>query len=182
MPSFKRAYTILIHTLLVGALVAIGILLMQNAQLRSSSNHRNTSPSLNPGDFIREFDVSPLQDSLRIDMSAARQLFFFFKTDCPLCQSTVPAWNSIADRMKGLRIPVHGIAFDNEHSAKEYTGARSLRFSISILRDGRSFALANHLYSVPMTMLVSRGLIIQKIWAGSLDSLQVAEIIREGRQ
>ena len=182
MPSIKRAYTILIHTLLVGALVAIGILLMQNAQLRSSSDHRNTSPGPNRGDPIKQFDISPLQDSLRINMSAARQLFFFFKTDCPLCQSTVPAWNSIADRMKGLRIPVHGIAFDNEQSAKEYAAARSLRFPVSILRDGRSFALANQMYSVPVTMLVSKGLVIQKIWAGAGDSTQVAEIMREGQQ
>ena len=182
MPSFKQAYDILIHTLLVGALVAIGILLMQNAQLRSSSSHRNTSPGPNPGDSIREFDVSPLQDSLRIDLSAERQLFFFFKTDCPLCQSTVPAWNSIAERMKGLRIPVHGIAFDNEQNAKKYAGVHSLRFPVSIFRDGPSFALANHMYSVPMTMLVSKGLIIQRIWSGALDSTQASTIIREGRQ
>jgi peroxiredoxin len=181
MPSFKQAYTILIHTLLLGALIAIGILLAENNQLRSRIGSRNAAPGLNPGDSIKQFVTSPLQDSLRIDRDTERQLFFFFKTDCPLCQGTVPAWNSIAERMKACRIPVHGIAFDSGESARQYAIAHSLRFPISILRDGRSFALANHMYSVPMTMLVSKGLIIQKIWAGTLDSTQIAAIIREGQ-
>ena len=84
--------------------------------------------------------------------------------------------------MKGLGIPVHAIAFDNEQNAKEYAGARSLRFPVSIFRDGPSFALANHMYLVPMTILVLKGLIIQRIWSGALDSTQTTRIIREGRQ
>jgi hypothetical protein len=125
MPSFKRAYNILIHTLLVGALVAIGILMMQNAQLRSGSSHQNTSPGLNPGDSIKQFDISSLQDSLRIDRNAERQLFFLFKTDCPLCQSTIPAWNSIAERMKNIRLPVHGY---------DYAGFKRIHHSENLVR------------------------------------------------
>jgi peroxiredoxin len=177
MDNWKRIYYFFLHILAVGLILCVIFLIYKNRQLQSQPPLTPPTARLAAGDTLKEFDLLSLDGRVVAARHEAHALYFFFKTQCPLCQETLPIWMSLRDSLRNVPIFIAGVAFDSTSDVAEFVKSHSPGFPLFVLKQARSFALANRMYSVPVTILLSRDGTIEDLWAGALDSTQFVPIL-----
>jgi len=122
-----RLLSATVLTALTVASVLVGVLAFQNRGLVGQVGElRSRAIVLYPGAFVPAFvAVTDGGDTVRIGAPTPErlQLLFILNTTCPFCESTLPAWGEIAERLSGSESPtadVYAISLDSPELTTPY--------------------------------------------------------------
>lgn len=88
--------------------------------------------------------------------SGGRQVLFIFRTTCPYCEASVPAWSMLAtvlDTMTSPPVDVFGIALDSSGVAEAYSLSKGLRYDV-LTFPNRKLSRLYRTGSVPVTLVL----------------------------
>ena len=144
--AIKRFGWLAVQVALLGALVLVVTLSMQNRPLRAeyrSFIERATLP--HPGMYVPALETTTLTGEDVIVGQApdgGSQLLFFFTTTCPYCRASLPSWKRlVADAAKLPNTSVLVIALDSVHLTQEYVREHELDFPVATSLDPKLGAL-----------------------------------------
>ena len=154
--TFSRALPVVALTVATGL---VAILARSNQSLRSQ--YRELVEQVRfpqPGVYVPVFTAETLTgDSTTIGSHpdpTGSQLLFFFNTQCPYCQQTMPVWNDIFTKLReDGGTEVLGIGLDSLHLVEMYAHDHELSFPVISLLD-RRLAELYRVRSVPLIVLV----------------------------
>jgi peroxiredoxin len=143
---------------LLGGITAGGVYLVQQNQALAHENRVLARRAVEPraGLFVPAYAAATL-DGQPVALGALghRQVLIFFRTTCPYCRASTPAWNTIAERLRTQpAIAVYGVAMDSVGAARTYAAEYRLRFSVIARPDPRLVSLYR-VSSVPMLLVVN---------------------------
>jgi peroxiredoxin len=151
---------------LIGLVCATALVVLLALRLRSvradNATLRDRERSLATGMYVPHLDL-PLVTGGRAVIGAPEadtpELVFILNTTCGFCIRSLPAWQDLAQRVKGLGVQVHGLSLDSLARTRAYLEDHQLTFSTALLLDRRDQALLRA-DVVPQTLLVdARGLV-----------------------
>jgi hypothetical protein len=176
MANPSKAYSGFVHILLAGAIIAIGILAMENSRLRSLIPTSRPASAIAAGDSLLHVEAVDSSGSV-LTLPAGVHLFFFFKSSCQMCKETLPVWNALADSLRNARISVTGLSFDEkQESSPEHSS-----FTVGRLKKARDFALENRIFAVPLTVLADQKMKVLALWHGPIDYNSMSSIIHSAK-
>jgi peroxiredoxin len=142
----------------IGIAAAAGTYLVRQNRTLAEQNRllarRAVEPR--PGLFVPAAQAATLDgDSVILGQVGQGQLLFFFNHTCPYCRASVPAWNTIAQRLDGEAIPLYGVALDSASVAEAYAAEQGLRFPVIAKPEPRLVALYR-VSGVPLVLLLNQ--------------------------
>ena len=119
---------------LLGGITAGGVYLVQRNQALADENRVLARRVVEPrvGLFVPAYAAATL-DGQRVALGALghRQVLIFFRTTCPYCRASMPAFNAIAERLApDSQIAIYGVALDSANAARAYVTEHGLRFPV----------------------------------------------------
>lgn len=172
---------------LAALLVATALVIVLGRQLQTTRTQRDTlaerARALQPGAFtpIKE---APLLDGSSVVLGdvkpGTRQVVFVYNTECPYCLASIPAWQRVADRLRGNpAAQVFAVSLDSVNQTRQYAERHHLRYPSAILLDQRTASLFRF-SSVPQTLVIDeRGRVLHSrvgrlTSAAAVDSIVAA--------
>lgn len=143
---------------ILGCVTAGGVYLVQQNQALANQNRVLARRAIEPhaGLFVPAYQAATLDGTpVTLGKLGDRQLLIFFRTTCPYCRASTPAWNTIAERLqRPTEIAVYGVALDSTGAAHAYAAERQLRFQVIARPDPRLVDLYR-VSSVPLILVVN---------------------------
>lgn len=130
----RRVLKELVVWVLLGGVTAGGVYLVQQNQALAEQNRLLSRRAVEPhaGLFVPAFPAATLDGApVTLGKLGDRQLLIFFRTTCPYCRASTPAWKAIAERLApDSQIALYGVALDSANAARAYAGEYALRFPV----------------------------------------------------
>jgi len=142
----------------LGALTAGGVHLVQQNHTLTQRNQSFVRGAAEPhaGLYVASYPTRTL-DGAPVTLGALgqRQLVIFFRTTCPYCRASTPAWTTIAAQLADHpEVAVYGVALDSAPAARTYAAAHGLRFPVIARPDPRLVALYR-VGGVPVVLILN---------------------------
>jgi len=176
----RRVLHELLVWVLLGGVTAGGVYLIQQNQALADQNRLLIRRAVEPhaGLFVPTYEAATL-DRVPVTLGALghRQLLLFFRTSCPYCRASTPAWNTLAERLQTHpEIAVYGVALDAAEAAKAYAAERQLRFPVIARPDPRLVGLYR-VSSVPLILVLNENGRMAYARLGVLDSPRAVDSV-----
>ncbi len=159
--------------LLLGGLTAGGVYLVQQNQALADQNRALARRAVEPhaGLFVPAYPAATL-DGAPVTLGALghRQVLVFFRTTCPYCRASTPAWKAVAEGLVGdSQVAIYGVALDSADAARAYAAEHQLRFPVIPQPDPRLVGLYR-ISSVPLILVLNEEGRMAYARLGVLDS------------
>ncbi len=172
-------------TLVVLAAGAVGSLVWtlaeQNRVLKSAvarlGSLNSSRPTLSAGDSVPSIELTDVQGRSQnlAELVHGGAVVAFLTTTCRFCESTLPAWTELSDRLATGGIPFVAVSLDDLEASKDF--ARSAGISWDLWAPSDPSATWDLGVSVvPLTVIVSSQGDIQEAWRGALSNDDVSRI------
>ncbi len=165
------AYTVFIHLVVISLGIEVYLLAMQNNHLKANTGNAQLLSILKPGDIIHPISAMTMDghDTLvSYEDSSRDYLLFVFSTKCHFCRENLPNWTTINREINGPRVSVLGISIQGLEETKSFVESNRLSFPVIVPSD-KSFSQQYKISSVPQTILVHVGGVVNKVWDGVLS-------------
>ena len=174
--SSKNIYLFAIHLAVVMLAFEVVVLSNQNKKLKIDRNLGGQSGIIvKVGDTLTFGRLKSLGRAASIDTTSPT-LAFIFTTTCPFCRKNVSQWKDIYLHASD-KINIMGVSLDPEEKSQAFVTADTIIYPVFVSPNGKLFGEANHISTVPTTLLLERG-IIKQLWIGLLTDNQKTEIGR----
>lgn len=181
MSDFKdSAFKATAIAVFIALAVAVVLLTLQNRRLKNAIETiaEIRQPEILPvGSEVPPLRLKSLAgDDRSLEFSDGDPtLLFFFRTDCPACQKTRPAWNRLAAKLQD-RAEVLAVSSEPMETLRAYEGERSPSYPLFTVE--RSTLADYAITVVPQTLLVGREGLVLGVWPGELTPRDAAAIER----
>jgi peroxiredoxin len=170
---------LLVGGVIVGLVVAVLLLAFENRELKK----RLTPPDtivLKPGESVgptRIVGLDGQEIEITFDDPSMSWLVFVLSTTCPHCERNLPAWASIVEKAPSSGLSIIGVSIHNVEVTKRYFADKRVKFILYSAAD-TSFDRMFKILSVPQTILLKPGGIVEKVWVGELGESTSHEIAK----
>lgn len=166
--SLKRIDVLLALVILALAVTNV-ILIRQNRSLKAAMP-TSQPESLQQGTHLPSFAANTTSGERRkVDFSASEKtVLLVFQADCPACEGIVPLWKDIKLDCDRRHFQIFGISFDNQAKANSFLKGSGLDLESFAGLDA-SFKNRYGLHETPLTIVIDRAGIVEKLWVGLLD-------------
>jgi peroxiredoxin len=170
----RNTYQVLLHVVVVCLALQVVLLSKQNRQLKERGSAMRQE-ELKVGDHFSMSRLDPVHIGSSLDTTSARQLVFVMTTTCTFCKQTIPFWNEIVSRTKS-QVELIAISLDSRDSTIEFAQRNGITFPLFACTNRKQFMNENKVSSVPLTILRNREGVVERLWAGKLDSEKEKEV------
>lgn len=169
---------------LLGGMTVGGIHLVQRNHTLAQQNQaliRVIEP--HAGRYVPPYPVTTLSGApVTLGALGHRQVLIFFRTTCPYCQASTPAFNTIAERLApDSLVPVYGVALDSAGAARTYAAQHALRFPVIAQLNPRLVGLYR-VTSVPLVLVVNEQGRLAYARPGVLQSAAAVDSVVRGAE
>jgi len=180
----KVSRSVYVSGIVVIALLSVSLVLLmkKNSDLREQLQGAatfNVLDELKPGDPVKSFEAQTLDGSTTtIEYSEAdtKYLVLVLSTTCPYCEKNIDQWRKITGGCQQEGCYVIGVSVHDIERTRQYMVDKNVPF-YTVSNTGRDFAQDYKITGVPVTILVSEGGIVEKMWPGASNDDQVEDII-----
>ena len=159
--------SIILILAIIIATIFLGYRTIENNRLKSKSHSLNSKiremsgelagpPTLQLGDIVPMIEAKNLRGEVKNVKyaEASKTLLFIFSAECSACDSQLPQWNNIAEKVGSNTIQVMGLAVNNPETVREKFNHKEMKFEVLMPND---FAIqrAFRTVALPLTVLVS---------------------------
>lgn len=127
-----------------------------NSKIREMSGELAGPPTLQLGDIVPVIEAKNLRGEVRNVKyaEASKTLLFIFSTECSACDSQLPRWNALTEKLGAKMFQVAGLAVNNPATVSENFKNKEIKIEVIIPND---FAIQRSFRAValPLTVLVS---------------------------
>ena len=177
MKRYLRAIGVYV---VLGGVTAGGVQLVRQNRALTHANRvllqRATQP--HAGLFVPSYPAVTL-DGTPVTLGAVghRQVVIFFRTSCPYCRASTPAFNALAERLApDSTVAVYGVALDSVDTARAYAAEHGLRFPVIAELAPRLVGLYR-VSSVPLILVLNEQGRMTYARLGVLDSAAVDSVV-----
>ena len=158
---------------LLGGLTAGGVQLVRANRALAEQNRVLARRAVEPhaGLFVPAYPARTL-DGAPVTLGALgqRQVLIFFRTTCPYCRASMPAFNALAARLASdSGIALYGVSLDSTVAARSYAAEHALRFPVIAQLVPRLVGLYR-VSSVPLILVLNEQARMAYVRLGVLDS------------
>src|SRR5690242_916760 len=159
IPAFVKSVSRLAQpATLVAALGLVVVLAQENRGLRLQvAQTKIQSRAPRRGVIVPAFRAATLSgDSVQVGRGIP-QVLFFFTTTCQFCRQTLPAWDTIATRLRAgsVAAQVYGVGLGSDSAVRAYAREHALGFPVVTLPD-TTLQMLYRVEGVPVTVVLSR--------------------------
>ncbi len=182
-PSNRQGwfFNVIVTVLLIGVVVVMGLLILQNRDLKARLAAIQTEaadvPELEIGDVVDGFNLPALDGTMtRLDFSApgSETLLLFFSPDCPACDENFAGWVDIEQGQRHENRRIIYISTVPEEQTRRYVADKDLESEVLIA--DRSVLDRYKVFQIPATVLVGTGGVVSGVWIGILPDTVVSEL------
>jgi peroxiredoxin len=172
---------LIIATLVVGVVVVMGLLIMQNralkAELAAAHSEGEDLPHLEVGERLDPVTLSALDGTearLDFDTPDSETLLLFFSPDCPACDTNFVNWIWIEEARRHANRRIVFISTVAQEKTRQYIADKELQSEVLIAN--RSVLDSYKIFQVPTTVLVGNDGVVSAVWSGILPDEVAGEL------
>jgi len=156
------------------------VLVLQNRNLKEKINQLTNRKIelLTPGDRVEDVRAVSLNgDEVRLSYSdsAKKYLLLVFSTTCPHCEKNIPIWSEIT-RDNQDKCNYVGISTSSLEDTRKFVSMKSISFPTVSVANDTSLGRKYKIVGLPLTILLTRLGVVEKVWMGELTIGQKKEI------
>ena len=182
-PSNRQGwfFNVIIAILVVGVVVVMGLLIMQNralkAELAAAHTEGDDLPHLEVGERLDPVTLSDLDGTetrLAFDTPDTEALLLFFSPECPACDTNFVNWIWIEEAQRHENRRIVFISTVEVEQTQEYIADKELQSDVLVA--DRSTLDSYKIFQVPTTVLVGPDGVVSGVWAGILPDEVASEL------
>jgi thiol-disulfide isomerase/thioredoxin len=164
-----------------GAIYVVFSLARENRELKAQLRAQQASPldlSVAADESIPDVAMLSLtgQRARLPQIVAGGGVIAFLTTTCPYCRETLPTWVELASAYEAVGVPFVGVSLHDAALTAAYVNEHDIEFPMWVAENPLA-AGDLRVASVPFTVLVKDGAIVEEVWLGPLGPAAVDRVM-----